>query len=1066
MRIPLFSWLFLILIYYVSLSVHVFVVSSQCPSDQKSLLLQLKNSLKFDSTSSEKLVKWNNGSDYCYWKGVSCKDGCVSHLDLSGESISGGLDNSSALFGLQYIENLNLAYNNFKYTQIPSRFDKLTGLSYLNLSNAGFAGQIPIEISHLMRLVTLDLSTFFSGTPSLQLENPNLNVLLGNLSELVELHLDGVNISAHGAQWCQAISSSLPKLRVLSLSTSNISGPFDSSLLKLHSLSVIRIENNNLSTQVPEFFSNFTNLTSLLLSNSGLHGTFPEKIFQVPTLQTIDLSGNSHLQGSLPEFLKNASLQSLVLNGANFSGQLLPNSIENLKRLSKIDISTCNFTGPIPRSMGDLTQLVYLDLSWNKFNGSVPFFSMAKNLTLINLSNNQLTGQINSSHWENLTNLVNLNMRYNLLDGTIPPSLFSLPVLQKLELSDNRFSGELLEFATFSVLDTLDLSNNNLEGPIPMSVFNLRELKVLSLPSNNFSGSFPLNSLQQLKNLSTLDLSYNRLSIDYNDTNSSATSFPQITTLKLASVNLRRFPDFLRNQSRLSNLDLSQNQIHGEIPNWIWRLSNLFQLNLSCNSLETLEGPLLNVTLWLSVLDLHSNQLKGQIPLFSQFSIYLDYSRNNFNSSIRTDIGDFLSDTIFFSLSSNKFHGIIPESICNGRLEVLDLSNNSLSGMIPWCLTAMSDTLGVLNLQRNKFSGVIPDKFPVNCSLKTLELNENQIEGQLPKSLANCAILEVLNLGYNKITDTYPCMLKSISTLRVLVLRWNKFYEHIGCPTTNETWPMLQIVDIAHNNFTGEIPGRYLRTWRAMMAHKDDATSKLNHFQFQVLILTKIYFQDALTVTQKGQKMELVRILTVFTSIDLSCNKFNGSIPEELGELKSLHGLNLSFNALTGTIPSSLGNLRQLESLDLSKNSLSGPIPPEFGGLTFLSFLDLSNNRLVGQIPVSTQISTFPAASFAGNKGLWGPPLTVDNKAGLSPPPENGSLPNSGHHEINWGVIIVEIGFTVGFGFAIGSLVLCKRWSEWYYKTMYTIILQIFPQLEERIGIHRRHVHINQWWRR
>ncbi|PQQ00593.1 receptor-like protein 12 isoform X1 [Prunus yedoensis var. nudiflora] len=308
MRIPLFSWLFLILIHYVSLGVHVFVVSSQCPSDdQQSLLLQLKNSLKFNSAESKKLAQWKNGSDYCSWEGVSCKDRCVSHLDLSSESISGGLNNSSALFGLQYIENLNLAYNNFNNIQIPSKFDKLTNLSYLNLSNAGFVGQIPIEISHLTRLVTLDLSTFFyySGTPSLQLENPNLNVLLGNLSELVELHLDGVNISAHGAQWCQAISSSLPKLRVLSLSTSNISGPFDSSLLKLHSLSVIRIENSNLSTQVPEFFSNFTNLTSLRLSGSGLYGTFPEKIFRVPTLQTIDLSGNSQLQGSLPEFPEN-----------------------------------------------------------------------------------------------------------------------------------------------------------------------------------------------------------------------------------------------------------------------------------------------------------------------------------------------------------------------------------------------------------------------------------------------------------------------------------------------------------------------------------------------------------------------------------------------------------------------------------------------------------------------------------------------------------------------------------------------------------------------------------------
>ncbi|CAB4315237.1 unnamed protein product [Prunus armeniaca] len=150
MRIPLFSWLFLILIHYVSLSVHVFVVSSQCPSDdQQSLLLQLKNSLQFDSAKSKKLVQWKNGSDYCSWEGVSCKDGCVSHLDLSSESISGGLDNSSALFDLQYIENLNLAYNNFNNTQIPPEFDKLTSLSNLNLSNAGFAGQVPIEISNL-----------------------------------------------------------------------------------------------------------------------------------------------------------------------------------------------------------------------------------------------------------------------------------------------------------------------------------------------------------------------------------------------------------------------------------------------------------------------------------------------------------------------------------------------------------------------------------------------------------------------------------------------------------------------------------------------------------------------------------------------------------------------------------------------------------------------------------------------------------------------------------------------------------------------------------------------------
>ncbi|KAM1457619.1 hypothetical protein ACFX13_035634 [Malus domestica] len=428
MKTPLLSWLFLLRICYVSLTFHTFVVSTQCPGDQQSLLLHLKNTLTFDPATSQKLVNWNNGSDYCSWEGVSCKKGCVSNLDLSSEAITGGLDNSSSLFRLKSIDNLNLAYNNFKYTQIPSEFKQLTGLSNLNLSNAGFAGQVPIEISHLTRLVTLDLSTFyFPGTPSLNLERPNLNVFIRNFPELVELYLDGVNISALGNEWCQAISSSLPKLRVLSLSTCNLSGPIDSSLLKLQSLSVIHIDNNNLSTQVPEFFSNFPNLTSLGIMNSGLYGAFPKKIFQVPTLQAVDLSGNPQLQGSLPEFSKSGSLRSLVLNGANFSGQLLPNSIGNLKFLSSIDIANCNFTGSIPRSMEDLTQLIYLDYSANKFNGSVPSFSMAKNLTLIDLSHNQLTGWINSSHWESLTNLVNLNLRHNLLDGTIPSSCFLFP---------------------------------------------------------------------------------------------------------------------------------------------------------------------------------------------------------------------------------------------------------------------------------------------------------------------------------------------------------------------------------------------------------------------------------------------------------------------------------------------------------------------------------------------------------------------------------------------------------------------------------------------------------------
>ncbi|TQD94267.1 hypothetical protein C1H46_020081 [Malus baccata] len=300
--------------------------------------------------------------------------------------------------------------------------------------------------------------------------------------------------------------------------------------------------------------------------------------------------------------------------------------------------------------------------------------------------------------------------------------------------------------------------------------------------------------------------------------------------------------------------------------------------------------------------------------------------------------------------------------------------------------------------------------------------------------------------------DIFPRLLKKMSSLRVLVLRSNHFYGQIGCNTTSGAWPKLQIVDIAHNNFSGEIPGRCLITWSAMMA--DEA--KINHLRFQVLQFSQVYYQDAIKVTTKGLEMELVKILTVFTSIDFSCNNFNGSIPEEVGELKSLHGLNLSSNDFTGTIPSSLGNLRQLESLDLSDNKLSGEIPQELVKLNFLSFLNLSINQLEGRIPTGTQIQSFSAASVAFNKGLWGPPLTVDITSRLPPPPPLEKGHSNAQPAIDFDLISTEIGCILGFGAVIGPLVFCKRWRKCYYKTVENIFFKVFPQLEERIRPHRR----------
>ena len=203
----------------------------------------------------------------------------------------------------------------------------------------------------------------------------------------------------------------------------------------------------------------------------------------------------------------------------------------------------------------------------------------------------------------------------------------------------------------------------------------------------------------------------------------------------------------------------------------------------------------------------------------------------------------------------------------------------------------------------------IYDTFPADCSLAALNLNGNLLEGVLPKSLSNCRYLEVLDIGNNQIQDAFPCYLKNISTLRILILRSNKFYGSVGCGRKNVTWPMLQIVDLASNNFSGKLSLKSFANSKAMVA--DNKTqSVFNYLQYRAIEFTINVgvglaefgisrYLDAITVTNKGMYTELGKIWDHFTSIDLSCNNLDGPIPDEIGVLKSLYILNLLHNAFT-----------------------------------------------------------------------------------------------------------------------------------------------------------------------
>ncbi|KAK4418913.1 Receptor-like protein 6 [Sesamum alatum] len=713
-------------------------VFSQCLEHQKFLLLGLKNSLIFDYSASRKLVRWNQTTDCCCWDGVECDAaGHVISLQLDEEMISSGIESWEDLFRLGYLQKLNLAFNNFDGIRIPKGLQNLTKLTHLNLSSAGFRGQVPTEILSMRGLASLDLS-FFPGFPPLKLESPNLQMLVQNLTGLRELYLDSVDVSAQGSNWSQVLSSSLPDLRNLSLRGCHLQGPIDASLTELRSLSVLHLDSNNLASEVPNFLANFSKLTTLSLTSCSLVGSFPEKIFQLHSLQMLDLSYNMQLSGTVPQFPPNGSLRSIGLSYTNFSGSL-PESISNLAMLSSLELSVCSFTGPIPPTIANLTELQTLDISWNNFTGSIPLFQMSKKLTYIDAAHNSLTGSLSSKHFEGLPNLEYIDLRHNLLSGNIPSSLFALPSLKKLQLSNNEFDGQVKEFSypSSSLLEVLDVSSNHLQGPIPKFFSELQQLKVLSLSSNFFNGTVQLETFRN-PSLARLELSYNDLFVDSTGSNSSLPVLHSISVLNLASCKLQKFPK-LASHLRLSRLDLSSNQLKGDVPNWIWEIGNvsLVHLNLSFNELHGFQKPYKFPSL--SVLDLHSNKFQGELPIPPLFSVYVDYSFNYFSNSIPKDIGNFISDASFFSASNNNLTGEIPTSICNATsLQVLDLSSNAFTGSIPPCLPMENWSLGVLSLGRNNLSGNIPDTFSVNCSLRTLDLNKNVFEGKIPASLVNC----------------------------------------------------------------------------------------------------------------------------------------------------------------------------------------------------------------------------------------------------------------------------------------------------------------------------------------
>jgi len=235
----------------------------------------------------------------------------------------------------------------------------------------------------------------------------------------------------------------------------------------------IDVGENNVTGLIPNEIASLSNLISLNVSSNNITGTIPSRFFDfLSDLETLDMQQNQ-ISGKIPErsiSITESMLRSLDLGSNQFTGMF-----PFFKNVESVRFGFNNLTSFDSLYTTDSHSLKEFSGYHNKLSGPLP------------------------TVW-NVNELIELDLGYNFLTGTIPQDLWDLKSLKTLWLDHCNLTGPLPSSSESNSMHRLWLDSNLLSGTIPFGFgWNWTKLYSVKLQENLLTGSITLDQCNRWK---------------------------------------------------------------------------------------------------------------------------------------------------------------------------------------------------------------------------------------------------------------------------------------------------------------------------------------------------------------------------------------------------------------------------------------------------------------------------------------------------------------------------------------------------------------------------------------